>query len=91
MTRIQILGIGCKKSRALKANLLAALEHTGVEATVEEVKDVHRIMQFQATATPALFMDGELFYQGVVPEVAELEHLLRNYRHQQALGPGFNP
>lgn len=87
MARIQILGIGCKKSRALKANLMAALERTGVDASVEEVTEVNRILQFQILSAPALFINGELFYQGVAPEVEELEHLLRNYARQSGGRP----
>ncbi len=79
MTRIQILGIGCKKSRALKANLLEALARTGMDAAVEDVREIDRIISYQILSTPALLIDGELFYQGVVPEVEELERLLRNF------------
>ena len=37
MLQIQILGIGCKKSRALKENVIAALDHFPLGVEVEEI------------------------------------------------------
>lgn len=82
MLRIQILGIGCKKSRALKANVYEALHHTSLEVNVEEVAAIEDIMQFQIHATPALIIEGNIVIEGEVPSIDELVHLLESYQKQ---------
>lgn len=77
MLHIQILGIGCKKSRALKANLLMALHSLEMEASIEEIERVEDIIQYQILSTPALLIDGEIVSEGVVPEVEELVLVLK--------------
>ncbi len=72
MIRIQILGIGCKKSRALKANVLEALRTLPLEASLEEVTKVEDIVRYQILTTPALLINGEVMSEGYVPEVPEL-------------------
>ncbi len=78
MIHIQILGIGCKKSRALKANLLAALRSLPVEASIEEVVKVEDIIKYQILATPALLINQHIVSEGYVPEVPELQFWLKN-------------
>ncbi len=80
MVRIQILGIGCKKSRALKANVLEALHHIPLEVSVEEVAAIEDIMQFQIHTTPALIIEDNVVVEGEVPSIDELEHLLAAYQ-----------
>lgn len=77
MLHIQILGIGCKKSRALKANLLMALRSLETEASIEEIERVEDIIQYQILSTPALLINGEIVSEGIVPEVEELILLLK--------------
>ncbi|HCS37056.1 MAG TPA: thioredoxin family protein, partial [Sphaerochaeta sp.] len=41
---IQILGTGCPKCKALEANARQAIEAGGIEATIEKVTEIDRIM-----------------------------------------------
>lgn len=79
MLNIQILGIGCKKSRALKANLLSALRAIPLEVTMEEVNAIEDIIKYQIAATPALLINQSIISEGYVPEVKELQLLLTQY------------
>ncbi len=81
MLRIKILGIGCKKSRALRANLMSALHALPIDASVEEVDRVEDIMQYQILATPALLIDQRIVTEGIVPDVRALQILIKSY-HQ---------
>lgn len=83
MLHIQLLGIGCRKSRALRNNLMAALQRAPFDAEVEEIRDVNEIIKFQIYSTPALVINGKVTYQGEVPGVAELQYLLENYEYNQ--------
>lgn len=79
MLQIQILGIGCKKSRALKSNVMAALDKFPLRVEVEEIAAVEDIMQYQVHATPALLVNGLVVSEEKVPEVAEIKDLLANF------------
>jgi len=60
MKRIQILGTGCPKCKALTANAEAAVKALGIEATVEKVTDLKEILKFNVMITPALVVDGQV-------------------------------
>jgi hypothetical protein len=79
MLQIQILGIGCKKSRALKLNVMAALEQFPLPVEVEEIAAVNDIVQYQIHATPALLVNGLVISEENVPEVSEIKSLLANF------------
>lgn len=76
MLRIQILGIGCKKSKALKKNLLEAMDVASAEIMLEEVDTVQDIVRYQVQSIPALLINGLAVVEGRIPEVAELRQLL---------------
>ena len=77
---LKILGIGCRKSRALKANVNQALARLPeLEAELDEVTSVHDILEYEITAAPALLINGIPAYEDEVPGVEELVYILRPY------------
>jgi small redox-active disulfide protein 2 len=56
--KIQILGTGCPKCRALEEAARAAVSGLGVSAEIEKVTDIARIMEMGVLVTPALAIDG---------------------------------
>ena len=44
MTKIQVLGTGCRKCVSLKANVEAALKELGLEAEIEKIEDINEIV-----------------------------------------------
>jgi small redox-active disulfide protein 2 len=56
--KLQVLGTGCPKCRALEANVRAAVTGLGIEAEVEKVTDIESIMAMGVMMTPALAVDG---------------------------------
>ncbi|MGM0432791.1 MAG: thioredoxin family protein [Spirochaetota bacterium] len=57
---IQILGTGCPKCKKLEANAKQAAEAQGIDATIEKVEDLDKIMEMGVMMTPALAIDGEV-------------------------------
>ena len=76
MKRLQILGTGCPKCRALAANVEAAAKDLGIDYQIEKVTDVTEITKFGVMLTPALAVDGEVKVVGKVPSAEGIKALL---------------
>ena len=74
--KIEILGTGCPKCKALAANAEAAAKELGLDYTLEKVTDISRMMSYGVMITPALVVDGEVKAAGKVPTVAEIKSLM---------------
>jgi len=75
--KIQILGTGCPKCNQLYQNAKAAIEEAGIEADIEKVTDLARIMAFGVMVTPALVIDGQVKTSGKVPSVEDIKKMIR--------------
>jgi small redox-active disulfide protein 2 len=73
---IEILGPGCANCRGLEANTREAVEHLGLDATIEEVTDYATIAGYGVMSTPGLVVDGIVRSTGRVPTVDEIGDLL---------------
>lgn len=76
MTKIQVLGTGCKKCVSLKENVETALKALGIEAEVHKVEDINEIVQFGVMSTPALAINGEVKMVGKVASPDEIAAML---------------
>ena len=76
MKRIQVLGTGCPKCKALTANAEAAVKALGIEATVEKVEKIADIMKFNVMVTPALVVDGQVKSAGKVLSADDIKKFL---------------
>lgn len=70
--KIQILGTGCPKCRQLEANAREAAALKGVDAEIEKVTDIDRIMDMGVMMTPALAIDGDVRSVGKVLTVDQI-------------------
>jgi len=77
MRKIQILGTGCPKCKALTANAEAAVKALGIEVQVEKVDKIQDIMKFGVMMTPALVVDGQVKSVGKVLSPSDIEALLK--------------
>jgi len=83
MLKIQILGIGCKRSSALKDNVLEALKGQPLqEVMLEEITNIERIINYDIAGAPALIMNGQIVAEDTVLEVAAIRDLLDAYTVQ---------
>ena len=73
---IQVLGTGCAKCRTLYEIVQKAVQETGVEAQVEKVEDIEKIMAFEILMPPGLVINGQVKAAGRVPSVEEIKRLI---------------
>lgn len=74
--KIQILGTGCPKCKALTANAQQAVGELGIDAEIEKIEDIREIMKFNILMTPGLAIDGEVKSAGKVLSPQEIKALL---------------
>jgi small redox-active disulfide protein 2 len=65
--KVQILGTGCAKCRALAANVEKAIAELGIDAEIEKVEKIAEIARMGVLMTPALAVDGQVKSVGLQP------------------------
>ena len=75
---IKVLGTGCARCMSLEKITRKAVEELNLEATVEKVEDIQKIMEYAVMRTPALVIDEKVVLSGQVPKVVEIKDLLTN-------------
>lgn len=73
---IKVLGTGCAKCKKLEQLTRTAVIELGIEATIEKVEDIYKIMQFGVMSTPGLVVDNKVVLTGRLPKSDELKQLL---------------
>ena len=73
---IKVLGTGCAKCKSLEKITRKAVEELSLDASVEKVEDIQKIMEYAVMRTPALVINEKVVMSGQVPKVAELKELL---------------
>jgi small redox-active disulfide protein 2 len=76
MKNIKVLGTGCAKCKQMENAVRAAVANMGIEATVEKVEDIEKIMEYNVMITPVLVIDEKVTIKGRVPSEAEIRQLL---------------
>ena len=74
---IKVLGTGCAKCKRLEQLTEKTVAELGVEATIEKVEDIYKIMQFGVMSTPGLVIDGKVVSSGRLPKADELKAWLK--------------
>lgn len=73
---IKILGTGCPKCQALERNAREALNEMGIDATVTEVKDIKKIMEYGIMTTPGFVVDEKVKSAGRVLDKEEIKKFI---------------
>jgi small redox-active disulfide protein 2 len=73
---IKVLGTGCARCRSLEKVTQKAVEELNLDAVVEKVEDIQKIMEYAVMRTPALVIDEKVVLSGQVPKVAEIKDIL---------------
>lgn len=74
--KVQILGTGCPKCRALTANAERALQDLGLTAEIEKVEKIADIARMGVMMTPGLAVDGEVKSTGHLLSVQQVKAIL---------------
>jgi len=75
---IKVLGPGCARCDQLKKTAKQVVQELGIDASIEEVKDIKKIMEYPILTTPGLVLNEELVCSGKVPDKAEVTRLIIN-------------
>lgn len=76
--RIKILGTGCAKCHQLEQTARQVVKELAVDATIEEVKDMKKIMEYPILTTPGLVINEELVSSGRIPAKSEVTQFIIN-------------
>ena len=75
---IKTLGPGCANCQKLEKVVREVVKDLAIDASIEEVKDIKKIMSYPILATPGLVINEELVCSGRVPNKAEVTQLIIN-------------
>jgi len=70
---IKVLGTGCAKCGKVYENVKKAIEELGIDAELEKVEDIDKIISFGVFMTPAVVINGEIKASGRIPSTEEIK------------------
>jgi len=77
--KIEILGTGCAKCKALEEAVKQAVSKIDGFHQVIKVEDIMEIMKYNVLSTPALVIDGKVVSAGKLLSVGEVEKILKTF------------
>ena len=76
MRSIKILGTGCAKCKQVETIVRNTFVKMVIDATVEKMEDIEKIMAYDVMVTPVLVIDEVVKIKGRVPSGTEIKALL---------------
>lgn len=76
--KFQVVGSGCHKCFELEKRVKETVTKLGLNAEVEHIYDVSRMLELGVISTPALIMDGKVILSGMLPTVEYLTSLIKS-------------
>ena len=76
--KIKVLGPGCARCHQLEQTVKDVVKDLALDAGVEEVKDMKKIMDYPIIMTPGLVINEEVVCSGRVPNKAEVTQFIMN-------------
>lgn len=77
MKQVKILGTGCPKCKTMTNVVEEVVAENNIDAAVEKVEDIMKIMEYNVLSTPALVIDDVITIKGRVPSKQEVLELLK--------------
>lgn len=76
MKTIKILGTGCAKCKQTEAVVLETLAELGIDAKIEKIEEIEKIMEYDVMSTPALVIDDRIVSAGKVPSKDDVRAMM---------------
>lgn len=73
---IKVLGGGCRRCETLLKSAREAVAHKGIDAEIEYITDMEKIMGYGVMSMPALMIDDKIVSAGKVLKAKDVEKLL---------------
>ena len=73
---IKILGTGCTKCKSLEAITRQAVAELNLNAAIEKIEDIQKIMEYGIMHTPGLVINGKVVLSGRLPKISELKDII---------------
>jgi small redox-active disulfide protein 2 len=77
MLKIQIIGIGCHTCRRMEVDVREIVSQMKLDAQIERIDDLEKILQLELTALPALVINGQVVSCGYSGK-SKVERLIEN-------------
>lgn len=68
MVSIKILGVGCPKCRNLEVKVKEIIEKNNIQAEVEKIDDIVKIMHYGIMMTPGFVVNEKVKSSGIIPK-----------------------
>jgi len=75
---IKVLGSGCCRCKKTFDTVKQVIEEDKVNANLEYVTDIAKILDYSIMSMPAIVIDGKVVLNGQVPSASEVRQLLNN-------------
>lgn len=73
---IKVLGTGCATCKSLEAVTRQAVAELNLNASVEKVEDIQKIMEYGIMRTPGLVINEKVVLSGRLPKINEIKEIL---------------
>jgi len=70
--KIKILGPGCSRCHQVERTVRDVVKELAIDASIEDIKDIKKIMEYPILTTPGLVINEELVCSGRVASKAEV-------------------
>jgi small redox-active disulfide protein 2 len=70
---IKILGSGCANCEKVESLAKQAVEELSVQATIEKVKDIEKILDYGIVRTPGLVINEQVKAAGKIPSLDQIK------------------
>ena len=75
---IKVLGSGCCRCKKTFDTVKQVIEEDKVNANLEYVTDIAKILDYSIMSMPAIVIDGKVVLNGQVPSASGVRQLLNN-------------